>query len=95
MLSLRVHRFSAFNLGRTCFRSLQRAVFTMGVSGNDIEEAERRAKEAEETIEVLKVQLQFLQKVAGMTKTMGLREQLSITVNTGDSRFWSIIRSVC
>ena len=43
----------------------------MGVSGNDIEEAERRAKEAEETIEVLKVQLQFLQKVAGMTKTMG------------------------
>ena len=71
MLSLRVHRFSAFSLGRTCFRSLQRAVFTMGVSGNDIEEAERRAKEAEETIEVLKVQLQFLQKVAGMTKTMG------------------------
>lgn len=37
----------------------------MEVTGNDMEEAERRAHEAEETIGVLKVHLQFLQKIAG------------------------------
>lgn len=56
---------------------MQKKFLNMGVNGNDMEEAERRAKEAEETIGVLKLHLQFLQKIAAQKQTPGIQEQVS------------------
>ena len=42
----------------------------MGSDSTGLEEAEKRAKEAEDAIKVLKVHLQFLQKIAGIRENI-------------------------